>query len=411
MLIKNIGRLVTMEQGPGREGPMGVMKDVCLKIGNGVIKNITPSPLRRSSGQARPFPGGRGGNGRVINACGGVVIPGLIDCHTHLVHAGSRAEEFAMRARGASYEEIAKAGGGIMSTVRATRAASEGELLRSATRRARELASHGVTTVEVKSGYGLDLETELKMLRVVKRLNKELPLEFVPTFLAHMVPKGEDPSEYVRYLVRSVIPAVAKGRLARFCDVFVEKLAFTAAEAAEIFKAGLKYGLKPKVHADQLSSCGGAALASRIKAVSADHLEKISTKDIRPLAKAGVVAVMIPSSTFFIGGGYAPARRLIDAGVPVAVSTDYNPGTSPVLNLWMAAALAITQMKLTPFEAYAGITINAARALGMHGTHGSIKVGKVADVVILNARSEFEPLYGFDGPFVKSVIKKGEVLC
>jgi imidazolonepropionase len=449
MIITNISRLITMEPGPGREGPLGVIRNASVEIKDGKIKKIT-SNIRHSRESGNPAvssgldPDFRRGDGlrwhdmQILDARGGVVVPGLIDCHTHLVHAGDRLDEFAMRARGATYGEIAVKGGGIMSTVRATRSADEDELFNLAGRRANEMLSCGVTTVEVKSGYGLDLSTELKMLRVIKRLNKELPQEFVPTFLgAHTVPEGmsfprkressgctgdprlrgddklhvDDKRRYLALLIHEMLPAVAKERLAVFCDVFVEKIAFNKKEAEEIFRAAAKCGLKAKLHADQLSSCGGAALAARLKAVSADHLEHITEKDIKALARAGVVAVLIPSSTFFIRGRYAPARKLIKAGVKVAVSTDYNPGTSPILNLWLSAAMSVAQMKLTPEEAYAGITVNAARALGLHKTHGSISVGKVADVVILDTKNEFEPLYRFDKLFVSKVIKKGKLVC
>jgi len=414
MLITNIGKLVTMKPGKGREGELGVIENAEVEIEDGKIKQILP--LSNAPTYQRT---------NVLDARGGVVIPGLIDCHTHLVHAGDRTDEFAMRARGATYEEIAKSGGGIMSTVRATREASEDELFELAKGRACEAMSHGITTLEVKSGYGLDMETELKMLRVVKRLGRELPIEFVPTFLAHMVPKDHplpNPPpfrgrggrvcrvEYIRYVTENILPAVAKENLAKFCDVFVENIAFTKDEAEKILKAAEKLGLRSKLHADQISSCGGGALAARLKAISADHLENISKKDMKAMAKARTAAVLIPGSTFFIGGKYAPARLLIKTGVDVAISTDYNPGTSPILNLWLAAMMAITQMKLTPEEAYRGITINAARALGMSGTHGSIEVGKTADIVVLDTKNEFEPFCRFDRNFAERVIKKGEII-
>ena len=401
-------------------GCLGVIKNATVEMAGKKIKwvgTLTNVPTYQRT--------------NVLDARGCVVIPGLIDCHTHLVHADSRADEFAMRARGATYEEIAKAGGGIMSTVSVTRAASEDELFELAKTRAMESLSHGVTTIEVKSGYGLDLETELKMLRVVKRLGKELPQDFVPTFLAHMVPSSEfmpaapsplpSPSrgegeggggrvKYVRLITNQLLPAIAAEGLAKFCDVFVEKIAFTKNEAEEILKASAKLGLKPKLHADQLSSNGGAVLAAKLKAVSADHLEHVTKKGVAAMAKAGVTAVLIPSSTFFIGGKYAPAHQMINAGVNVAISTDYNPGTSPILNLWLAATMAVTQMKLAPEEAYKGITINAARAIGMETTHGSIAPGKVADLVILNTKNEFDPFYRFDKTFVEKVVKSGAIV-
>ena len=216
--------------------------------------------------------------------------------------------------------------------------------------------------------------------------------------------------KYVRLITNQLLPAIAAEGLAKFCDVFVEKIAFTKNEAEEILKASAKLGLKPKLHADQLSSNGGAVLAAKLKAVSADHLEHVTKKGVAAMAKAGVTAVLIPSSTFFIGGKYAPARQMINAGVNVAISTDYNPGTSPILNLWLAATMAVTQMKLAPEEAYKGITINAARAIGMETTHGSIAPGKVADLVILNTKNEFDPFYRFDKTFVEKVVKSGAIV-
>ncbi len=418
-----------MASAKGREGPLGIIKNAAVEIEDGRISAVI-------QGIAAP-PSGARNDTQVIDVQGMTAIPGLIDCHTHLVHAGSRADEFAMRAHGAAYEEIAKAGGGIMSTVRATQAANEDELFELATARAQESLSHGVTTIEVKSGYGLDLETELKMLRVVKRLGEKFPQEFVPTFLAHVVPKdlsflrkqeshentldprfpacrqarrGDDRQNYINFIINKLLPAAAKEKLAKFCDVFVEKIAFTKAEAEEILKAAAKYGLKAKLHADQLSSSGGAALAAKLKAISADHLERISKKDMRALAKSGTIAVLIPSSTFFIGGKYAQAREMIKAGIDAAISTDYNPGTSPILNLWLAATMAITQMNLTVEEAYKGITINAAKALSLQKSHGSIEIGKTADFVILNAKNEVEPFYRFDKNFVSKIIKNGEMI-
>lgn len=406
MLITNIGKLVTMEPCGGREGPLGIVKNAAIEIEDGKVMKICSSDLAsvRSCEST-------------IDAKGCVVIPGLIDCHTHLVHAGNRADEFAARARGASYVEIAKAGGGIMSTVKATRSASEDELFVLASDRAKESLSHGVTTIEVKSGYGLDLENELKILRVVKRLNQELPLDFIPTFLgAHTIPleylpsKKEGRQKYIKCIIEEMLPVVAEENLAKFCDIFVEKIAFTWQEAEKILRAAKKHGLKLKIHADQLSSSGGSSLAAKLGAISADHLENITGKDLLAMKKAGVTAVLIPTSTFFVGGKYAPARAMIRNGMNVAISTDYNPGTSPILNLWLAASVAITQMKLTPEEAYRGITINAARALGMEKYHGSICKGKVADVVILNTKNEFDPFYRFDKSFIEKVVKGGNII-
>lgn len=409
MFIKNIGRLITMVPAKDREGSLGVIKNAFVEIEDGKIKRFgfCDSTIALS-------------HDSTIDAKGGTIIPGLIDCHTHLVHAGDRSEEFALRSRGATYEEIARSGGGIISTVKATRAATEGELLKLATDRAKEALSYGITTVEIKSGYGLDLETELKMLRVVKSLGEKLKQEFVPTFLAHMIPLTPSPlhlgerdrvrGNYIDLITGHMLPAVAKENLARFCDIFVENIAFTVKEAEEILKAAKKYGMRLKIHADQLTSNGGAALAARLKVVSADHLENITKKDITAMAKNDVVAVLIPSSTFFMGGKYAPATEMIKSGIDVAISTDYNPGTSPILNLWLAANMAVTQLKMPVEDVYKGITINAAKALSLNRTHGSIEPEKYADLVILDCKNEFEPIYRPDKSFIDRVIKNGEVI-
>ena len=431
MLITNIGRLITMEprdasvfgglargrSSRGSEGPLGVVKNACVEIEDEKIRVIASAA--RSSGVnncASPSSAVRNDT-QVIDAQGGVVIPGLIDCHTHLVHAGTRADEFAARARGARYEEIAKAGGGIMSTVRATRAASEDRLLAVSRERANEALSHGVTTIEVKSGYGLDVEAEIKMLRVVRQLSERHPMEFVPTFLgAHTIPieyltRGkEGRKEYIRLIIDEMMPYISKEGLAKFCDVFVEKIAFTKEEGALVLKAAKKHGFQLKVHADQLSSSGGSLLAAELKAVSADHLEYLSMRGLIALKKAKVTPVLIPTSTFFVGGKYAAGKTMIKEGLSPAISTDYNPGTSPVLNIWMAASVAITQMKITAEDAYKGITINAARALSMEKSHGSISRGKAADLVVLDCKSEFEPLYRFDRSYVSKVMKRGKVV-
>jgi imidazolonepropionase len=406
MFIKNIGRLVTMVPSKGREGLLGVIKNAFIEIKEGKIKRfgenflIPPNP-----------PLEKGGEGGFLDARGCVVIPGLIDCHTHLVHAGDRSDEFALRARGASYEDIAKAGGGIMSTVKATRAAGEDELLKLAAERAKEALSYGLTTIEVKSGYGLDLETEIKILRVVKKLGPLTKQDFIPTFLgAHAIPKDKERRKYIQEIIEEMLPAVAKEKLAVFCDVFVENIAFSAREAEQILKAAKGHGMGLKIHADQLSSNGGAALAAKLNAVSADHLENVTGEDIAAMAKKKVTAVLIPSSTFFVGGRYADARGMIKSGINVAISTDYNPGTSPILNIWLAANMAVTQLHMTMEEVYKGITVNAARAISIDATHGTVETGKHADLVLLNCKSESEPVYRPDKSFVDKVIKNGEVI-
>src|SRR5690606_32407500 len=297
------------------------------------------------------------------DAGGRLVVPGLVDCHTHLAFGGWRAAEFEQRSRGATYLEIARAGGGIASTMRATREASEDSLLARATEFLAEMIRLGVTTVECKSGYGLSTEAELKLLRVYRRLGHAHPARLIPTFLgAHTVPPEfrDDREAYLRLVIDEMIPAIAGERLARCCDVFVEETAFSAAEAREVLLAGKAAGLAPKLHADQLASSGGAELAAEVGALSADHLECVSEAGIEAMADAGVVAVSLPIASLYLRQSPMPARRLIEAGVPVAVATDFNPGSAPSYHLPLALTLACTLQRMTPAEALKGATIIAA---------------------------------------------------
>ncbi|HEX6405606.1 MAG TPA: imidazolonepropionase [Gemmatimonadales bacterium] len=322
-----------------------------------------------------------------IDAGGRLVIPGLVDCHTHLAFAGWRADEFVQRSLGRSYLEISRSGGGILSTVRATRAASEDQLANRAKGFLQEMLALGITTVECKSGYGLDEENELKLLRVYRRLATEQPVRLVPTFLgAHVVPPEfrERRGEYLELVIERIIPRVARERLAIFCDVFVEDSAYTVAEARQIFRAAEAQGLRAKLHADQLTSGGGAELAAEVRAVSADHLECISDGGIRALAAAGVVAVGLPLASMYLNQSALPARRLIEAGVPVAIATDFNPGSAPSFHLPFALTLACTLLGMTPAEALKGATINAARAVGLQHAVGSLEPGKQADFAVLD---------------------------
>ncbi|MFL5534629.1 MAG: imidazolonepropionase [Gemmatimonadales bacterium] len=331
-----------------------------------------------------------------IDAGGRLVIPGLIDCHTHLAFAGWRADEFVQRSLGRSYLEISRSGGGILSTVRATRAAEEEQLATRAKRFLQEMLALGITTVECKSGYGLDEENELKLLRVYRRLAAEQAVRVVPTFLgAHVVPPEfrERRAEYLELLIERLIPRVARERLADFCDVFVEDSAYTVGEARQIFRAAAAQGLRAKLHADQLTSGGGAELAAEVSAVSADHLECISDGGIRALAGAGVVAVGLPLASVYLNQPPLPARRLIEAGVPVAIATDFNPGSAPSFHLPFALTLACTLLRMTPAEALKGATINAARAVGLQQAVGSLEPGKQADFAVLDAPDLEQWLY------------------
>ena len=348
----------------------------------------------------------------LLDAGGRLVVPGLVDCHTHLVFGGWRGNEFEQRLQGATYLDIARAGGGIMSTVRATRAASDEELHRRALVALEGMRRLGVTTVECKSGYGLDRDTELRILRLYRRLAQETPTRIVATFLgAHVVPTEhrDDRGAYLRLLLDELIPAVAAEGLAACCDVFVEETAFSVEEGRRILLAGRAVGLRPKLHADQLSSCGGAELAAEVGALSADHLECISDAGIGAMARAGVVAVSLPIATLYLRQAPMPARRLIDAGVPVAVATDFNPGSAPSYDLPLAMMLACNLQRMTPAEALKGATIIAARALGLAGEVGAVAPGYRADLAVIDAPDVNHWLYHFRSNACVMTVAAGQV--
>lgn len=314
------------------------------------------------------------------------LTPGLIDCHTHIVHAGNRSGEFEARLNGATYEDIARAGGGIMSTVRATRAASDAELLRQSLPRVRSLLAEGVTTLEIKSGYGLDLESEAKMLRVARAIGEQLPVSVRTTFLgAHALPPdyAGRPDDYIDLVCRQMLPALAASGLVDAVDAFCERIGFTPAQTRRVFAAAQALGLPVKLHAEQLSDQGGAALVAQFGGLSADHLEFLSNDGIAAMARHGTVAVLLPGAYYFLRETQAPPiAALRAAGVPMAVSTDCNPGTSPMTSLLLAMNMACTLWRLTPREALAGATIHAARALGLQSETGSLAVGKRADFAL-----------------------------
>ena len=346
------------------------------------------------------------------DAGGRMVIPGLVDCHTHLCFGGWRAEEFVRRLQGASYLEIAAAGGGISATVAKTRAASREQLLARCRGHLAGMARLGVTTVEAKSGYGLTLEHELRLLRLYRELG-EGSQRIVPTLLAaHVVPAEyrERRDDYVNLVIDEIIPAVSSEGLARFCDAFVEESAFTVEEARRILSAGARHGLRPKLHADQLSGCGGAELAGELGAVSADHLEHVSTDGIGALAVGGVVAVSLPFASLYLGVPPMPARPLIDFGVPVAVATDFNPGSAPSYHLPFAMTLACTMQRMTPGEALKGATIIAAKAVGLENEIGALEPGRSADFAVIEAESVEQWLYHLTAnACVRTVVRGREI--
>jgi imidazolonepropionase len=331
-----------------------------------------------------------------IDAGGRLVIPGLIDCHTHLAFGGWRADEFVQRIQGKSYLEIARSGGGILSTVRQTRAASEAELTERAAGFLLEMLALGVTTVECKSGYGLDQENELKLLRVYRRLQRSQPVRIVPTFLgAHVVPPEyrERREQYLELLTDKLIPLIAQEGLATCCDVFVEDSAFSLAEAKRILQRGQSLGLRAKLHADQLTAGGGAELAAELGALSADHLECVSEAGILAMARRGVVAVGLPLASLYLNQRPMPARRMLSAGVRVAIASDFNPGSAPSYHLPLALTLACTMLRMTPDEALQSATLNAARAIGKDDRVGSLEPGKQADFAVIDAPGVAEWFY------------------
>lgn len=344
--------------------------------------------------------------GPTLDAEGRTVTPGLVDPHTHAVFAGNRVQEFLDRARGERYT-----GGGILTTVQATRAASEEELVELAKPRLLRILSLGTTTVEIKSGYGLDLEDELKMLRAIRRLGEELPLTLVPTFLgAHAFPPEIPREEYIRLMVEEMIPVVAGTGLARFCDVFCDQGFYTVEEARTILLAARAAGLGVKVHADELSWVGAAELAAELSATSAEHLLHVSEEGIASLARSGTIAVLLPATAFLLDEPYPPARKLIAAGVPVALGTDFNPGSCPLASLPFVLSLAILKLRMSPEEALVSATLNAACALGLGKTIGTLEPGKLGDLVIWDAQSLEEIPYWIGQNLAWAVVKEGRVV-
>lgn len=342
---------------------------------------------------------------------GGWITPGLIDCHTHLVFGGNRAGEFEQRLNGVSYQEIAKQGGGIASSVKATRDASEAELIASASRRLQSLMADGVTTVEIKSGYGLSLDSELKMLSVATELGKQFPVTVKRTCLAAhaMPPEYDDKDAYIDYLCETVLPKVAELGVADAVDAFCEGIAFSAEQVARYFKTAESLGLPVKIHAEQLSSLGGTTMASSFKALSADHIEFIEESDVKAMAESDTVAVLLPGAFFTLKETQRPPIALLrQYGVPMAIATDANPGTSPALSLRLMMNMACTLFALTPEESLAGATIHAAKALGIADTHGSLEIGKVADFVCWDVESPGELSYWLGGNLVKNRIYEGK---
>ena len=349
-----------------------------------------------------------------LDANGGTLVPGFIDPHTHLPWAGSREEEFAMRLAGKTYMEIAAAGGGILSTVRSTREASEESLIYGVDRRLRLMLRHGTTTAEAKSGYGLNLADEIKQLQAIRDCSASQAVELVPTLLAaHETPPEyrENRQGYVDLVCNEIIPAVGEAELANFCDVFCEEGVFSADESRQVLQAGQAHGLAPRLHADEFVDSGGAELGAELGALSADHLIAVSPAGIEAMARSGVTAVLLPGTSFFLmKHTYAPARRLVEAGVPVAIATDCNPGSSNTESMPMIFVLAVFELGLTIEEALTAATLNAAACLGLGHRIGSIEVGKDADLVVLDAPNLLHLAYHYGINPVTTVIKAGEIV-
>jgi imidazolonepropionase len=347
----------------------------------------------------------------VVDAKGRAVLPGFVDAHAHPVFGGNRVDEFEMRACGATYEEIAAKGGGIRATVRLTRAATEDELLEQAGRRARQILRGGTTTMEAKSGYGLTPNDELKMLRVVRRLNETTPIEFVPTFLgAHAVPEefSGRMAEYVELVANEMIPQVVGQDLAEYCDIFCERGYFDGPAARRLLGTAKTAGLKLRMHADQLTNSRGAVLAAELGAVTADHLEQTEGEGIAAMQAAGVQPVLLPGSVYALGKTrYPKAREMIDAGLAVVLATDFNPGSSPTPSIPMVLSLAATQMNMAPAEGISAATINAAYSLGRGDRIGSLEVGKLANFCIFDCADYREIAYWFGFSQVESVFIRG----
>ncbi len=349
-----------------------------------------------------------------LDAKGGTLVPGFVDPHTHLPWAGSREEEFAQRLAGKTYMEIAAEGGGILSTVRATREASEIDLIAGVLDRLDLMLAYGTTTAEAKSGYGLTLDDELKQLDAIRRASEEHPVDLVPTLLAaHETPPEyrHDKERYLDIVCQEIIPATSEAGLARFCDVFCEKGVFSAEESHRVLTAGAQYGLAPRLHADEFVDSGGAELAAELNALSADHLTAVSPAGVEAMAAAGVTAVLLPGTSFFLmKHKYAPAHRLLEAGVPIALATDCNPGSSFTESVPMVFVLAVYELGLSIEEALTAATLNAACCLGLGRSIGSIEVGKHADLVVLAAPNLLHLAYHYGINPVSAVIKRGKVV-
>lgn len=407
LLIKNIKSLVQVRE--NLSGPLAgdamaelpCIENAYLEIQNGKILEYGPM-------DQCPRP-----NGGMIDAKGRYVFPGFCDSHTHIVYAASREKEFVQRIKGASYEEIAKAGGGILNSAEKLQSTSSEDLYNDAVKRLEEVMKMGTTAIEIKSGYGLSVDSELKMLRVIKELKENFDIPIVASFLgAHAIPTKykDNRAQYIQLLTEEMIPQIAEEKLAQYCDVFCDFGFFTPEETRTIFDAALKYNLRPKLHANELGHSGGIQMGVKYDAISVDHLEYVSDEDLTALQSSNTIATLLPSTSFFLNIPYAPARRFIEANIPVALASDFNPGSSPSGNMHLITSLACTQLKMTPEEAINAATINSSYALGLGETVGSITKGKLANVFISKPMDSIAYFpYSFGSDLVDKVIIKGEL--
>ncbi len=407
LVVSNTSEVLTVTGDPAQGGDRAL-----APIPSGAI-GITSGKIAYLGAEADLPPDAVGPRTEVLDAAGGLVGPGFVDPHTHLLFAGDRGREFELRCRGVTYLELAQSGGGIANTVRATRAASEDELIELGRRRLRALLEQGVTCAEVKSGYGLDLAQELKMLRAIRRLSAVQPVELVPTLLcAHAFPEEwrSERERYVSLCVEEIAPAVAEAGLARFCDAFVEEGAFTRDQGRRVLRAAAALGFAVRLHADQLSDSNGAELAAELGASSADHLERVSEHGIYALARAGVTAILMPTTTLFLRHRpFAPGRRLLDAGVQVAIATNVNPGSSMSENVALTLGLACLENGLTPSEVYWALTRGGALAL-LRPDLGQLTIGGAADLVVFGCRSHRHLPYHLGMNHARQVVKSGRVV-
>ncbi|WP_409270309.1 imidazolonepropionase [Neobacillus sp. SCS-31] len=413
IFIKNASQVITVKGFSEKPATRGEMANLSIIENGAVLLTDGKVAAVGTYEEVKEKAGGQLDEADIIDASGKIVLPGLVDPHTHLVHAGSREDEFGMRLKGATYMEIMESGGGIHATTSRTRAASEEELFSEGMKKLDSFLLHGVTTVEAKSGYGLDWETEYKQLLVAKKLNEAHAVDVVSTFMgAHAIPaeyKG-DPDKFIDLIIDEMLPKVAAEGLAEFNDVFCERGVFTPEQSMRLLEAGKKFGLTPKIHADEIEPYEGAELAAEVGAISADHLLKASQTGIDRMAEKGVMGVLLPGTAFFLMAESANGRKMIDSGVAVALSTDFNPGSSPTVSMPLIMNLACLRMGMSPEEVITAATINAAHAIGRSDRVGSIETGKQADILIANVPNYKRLQYNYGMNHTDTVIKNGEIV-